>query len=358
MTNKFISIILSVIFIFSIGTVPVALAEEGVTSIFDVNFESWTAGTKYNEGFTVTAANYGVADDAGTSRFTVGSYFSGELVSLKDSKGLDTKAFKLVSNEISDLNKGSGRFTFVPASSISLQDKVYVQQFSIYVPESGSIGSFNLGTIGKSGNNLNLRYLNNSGDTKNKTMSTLNTGWNKITSVQVGSDGKNIIFFHNGKTLSYKEYGNSTATSRMQFTGSSTEGQYLIFDDFKVYEGAAVTSAASSYAEQTEVKINSVLTVDFTNMLIDTEINGSDSLGASNAEITNLSDGTKHTVDDLTLTNDGKTINIKTAAPLDYGTEYKVEVTGLRDMHDNIVYTTATRGGILDNSLRNTLIRK
>lgn len=353
MTKKFMSLVLSMVLI--IGLLPAMSigaenAESTVVSHFNEDFETWPTGTKFNEGYTFTSTLPAISSDgtfgknSTNTRFSLGSNFFAEVISMPGYDGKTTNAFKLVAKSDASVwvenTPGAGRFD-CNTTLTDVTTGIYVQEFKLYHTDN-EIHKFIFGKLGKVGDKLvDAKGINQISDYT--TAGSLVDGWNKIVAVN-DLDNRKVILYINDELVGYGKRNHSgdnsfAASKRIQvgaYNVDDWKDKSLILDDFNLYSNPDLTNASSDYANAISVPANANVTVDFDQMLLVTTIAGSATVSTSNVTVTN-SQGKPVELEKVTATDDNYSIIIEPKSDLAKGETYTVNVSGLKDMYDQTI---------------------
>ena len=336
MTNKLISIILSVVLI--AGIFPaIAQAESEDTIVFQADFEAFSSGEVFNENFAGATIRH--AEEP--HYFSLGKAVKGEIVKMTGYDGKPTNALKITTKPASaSTTDGAYRlnyYGFTPPTS-----GIYVAELKVYTPEQtvNSDGETVYNDISRVHGSPFIKDKNYYGSGyatgQYKTVVPVNYGgWVKLKYVQNLDTGCVSVYVNDELKKFNALTDNKTIAKRLQiysrYNYLNTD-EALIFDDFNFYV-PSVTTASSVYSEAEEVSVNVNPTVDFSQELYDPSLSGAPVISASNAEVTDIVTGSKVAVRDVMLSADRKKVTVDIKDPLGYSTKYEVKLTGLKDMY-------------------------
>ncbi len=342
MTNKFISIILSVILIAGLFPAMSVSASNPDTVLFEADFEAYSSGEVFNEVFAGDIVRAG--EEA--YYFTLGGAVKAQIVTMPGyDNNAPTQAMKISTKPAAMENSTDGQFRINYQGFTPPTTGIMVTELKVYTPARVNSG-------GKIVNNDIQRFYASpfvkrddvfgagSEISKYEAVAGVNYGgWTKLTYIQ-NLDTGNISAYVNDEFVGYSVYtNNKTTTTRIQinrrYNDMNTE-EHIIFDDFKFYV-PSVTTASSGYKDAEEVSVKVNPTIDFSKKLLNTSINGNDTISASNAEVINMSDGSSVSVNELVISSDGKSLMVDIDDVLDYATDYRIRLTGLLDMYGAVI---------------------
>ncbi len=353
MTKKFISLLISVIMV--VGLIPVmsVSAESTVVTHFTEDFETWAEGLEFtgmNKAsiYINSAGNWSNKSTLANKRFVTGSMI--EKIKIEKVIGYDgeyTNALKYMPKSDASWTSsnipGGARLQFQPEVALPQSDATLVYEVKVYIPEDEhDIQKFNFGPI--------VKYdyqLRDGGKATQLTDSEYCTdfriGWNKLTAVMVPYT-RNAIIYLNDECVGYKrydhdgkindQYPNGLAINTYKVT--DWKDKYIYLDDWNIYSNPNATTASSVYSDASNVSVKANPTVDFSQMLLDTEIESVKTISKANVLMTN-SDGADVDLTSVTIGSDKKSIVIVPVEPLAKGMKYNVKVTGLKDMYDQTI---------------------
>ena len=355
MTNKIISIILSLLLV--IGLIPsaVAMAEDAspISVIYQEDFTNFNVAS-YNSSYNASSTTFDLNNNDGTKRLGIGNYFKADIVNMPGYDGELTNALKVTINP--DLAKfdstaGAGRITFPGMSSSGLPgtktDGALVYELKLYTPEANSDGtrkdlsSFVMSPIVKAGASYGVG--NSSTDKSKRTLigDMVPGEWVSLKYVLLLNENK-VLVYCDDKLVSYKEREVTSKGYQFQIQARrNVADEHIIFDDFKVWHIAGksaddispqcITLVSSILANAEKVSATVKPSVEFSEMLLPRA-----GVTTDNVVITD-ENGTELEVESVTVADDKKSIVIKPSHALEQGTEYNVKVTGLYDMYDQLI---------------------
>lgn len=348
MTNKFLSLILSVILVTSLVCVTSVSAETPErTVLYEEDFENFTTKA-FNTGFTTSANNYDITDSTEATRLNIGRFFQTDIVEMTGYDGKKTEAVKITGNPNAsgwDGTAGQARITFSGLSPKlnEIASGTIVYEMKMYVPAdinsggeviSQSLGTMVMSPIIKSGD----MYAVGASTDKKTNIDTLTKGeWHKLTYVLL-LDESRVLVYHNDVLTSYKVREVSAKGYRFQVSKAANEGSHIIFDDIKIWhtEGTlskdGLTEVTSTLNSAADVSRFVKPQFDFSEMLLDKESSTVDTVSVNNVEMVS-SDGTPVAIDSVTLSADKKTLTVDPAGELLWSTTYKVKLKNLLNIY-------------------------
>ncbi|MBR3933806.1 MAG: Ig-like domain-containing protein [Clostridia bacterium] len=351
MTNKILSLILSIILVTSlVGVTSVSAQTAERTVLYEEDFQNFSTKV-FNDGFTASGTNYNIADADSKARLNLGKFFKAEIVEMTGYDGKPTEAVKITGNHNATdwtTSAGAGRITLsgLQTALSNITSGTLVYEYKVYSPNA----------INSAGETINMdirQYymspivktndyygVGSSYDNASKSnIQTLTTGeWHKFTYVLL-LDESRVLVYHNDELVSYKVREVTTKGYRFQVPyRSSVEGAHIIFDDFKVWHTTG-TSIADGLTQVTS-SLNGVSDASrsakpqfiFSEMLLDKESSTVDTVSVDNVEMVS-SDGTPVAIDSVSLSADKKTLTVDPADELSWSTTYKVKLKNLLNIY-------------------------
>ena len=331
MTKKFMSLLLAVVMVIGLMSTMGVQAAGGTTYLVD-DFENYNSDDVWYDSASGTTG-VGVYDKNNVRKWRANGSIRAEIVTMPGYDGDTTQAMKITLANHDGKMGGEERFYAYGGTANTTGIQVVEAKF--YIPDGAAIKRFSFGQIRKYGAQLDLSADDN--DVDNDCFSIRNK-WVKITLV-VNLDTDESIVYINDNVASYHEYSvtKSIFPSYLQ-VAEATEGSSVILDDVVMYHTPSATTASSNYANQDSVVVTDKPTINFTEMLLNTEINDVATISDANIIMTTSdADGSQNIPKTWEVSDDNKSITIKPNADLEKGTSYKVKLTGLKDMYDVII---------------------
>lgn len=344
MFKKFLSIILTLALMASIAqSVLVSAADapnaSADTVLFDVDFEAHSSGEVF--------AGKAVKAGSESTYLSLGGNVNAEIVTMSDADGGTTQAVKITTNPVAAASTTDGSFRVNYGGYAAPTSGILITEFKIYIPAQVNSG-------GELINNDIKRFyaipfvkrddviaVGSAIDKYTALPSALvYGGWTKLKFIQNLDTGVAYAFVNGEFSKTRASMGDTTTRIQInsRYNYRNTD-EHIIFDDFKFYVPAsAVGSSPLADSTKASVKANPVVTFD--RELKDTP-------SVSNVTVTKVSDGSAVTVNDVTLASDKKTITVDIGENLEYGTSYRVTVSGLTDTGyipvDDYTFTFTTK---------------
>jgi len=359
MFRKMLSTIIAALVIFSAFAVMPAMAaiDEVGTEYFRDDFENYVVGTKYDKSAALT-------DKDGVRKWSNGKGVGSEIVSVKGYDGEDTQAVKvyLLDNSTGS-SDGARRFNANPVdyTNNTPTTGIAVAELSVYMPEDYYIKTFNTSTFRR-----NYAGINYADDGQN-IGARVDGGWSKMKLVTNMDTGETITYFNDVMTTYHKYsredkfpfYAGKTTFNYIQSSEDEfVAGRaYMIVDDVNMYYAPAATAVKATFPanEATGAKLATEPSVTFTHPLMNviTDVKVGEGVEAPTTvvttdnvtvEVIECADESKLgevEIEEVTLSNGNKTLEIKPATDLPGAAKVQVTVSGLKDDMDRAIDATS-----------------
>ncbi|MBR3934802.1 MAG: Ig-like domain-containing protein [Clostridia bacterium] len=324
MKKRFLSLLLSVVFVMGMLPVMSLTVSASATEYFADDFEDYTVGTKWEDSSAVVE----IKNNDGVSKWNLPRGLRTEIVSVPGYDGKTTNAMKV---QVSVANNSSGSYyRMSPVASAYTPTGIYVVEFKVF-------------------NNLENRsmywrldpFRANVGDSQyytfcGTTVADAVSGWLSVRYVIDASKDETILYI-NDKLVSYKTISQTSHAfpSYLTFEKNKQADTQLYIDDFNWYYLPDTTAAASTSPADTEENVSKAATpaVTFNNEILDDVIGSDATLSTENVEIVKKEDNSTVAVSSANLSADGKTVTATPASDLEYGKEYQVTFKNLTDIY-------------------------
>ncbi|MBR3933807.1 MAG: Ig-like domain-containing protein [Clostridia bacterium] len=332
MTKKFFSIVLSLVLV--IGLLPVMNVSAETTVYIDDGFETYSQSA-YNTDFSAGTSIYDTGDKTNYNHYWYAAQnMSLEIVDMSGPDGTMTKAAEITVNSCAVSSNTDGKTRFqLTKEGLGAGTGVVVHEMDIYIDDN-TMSNVYINPIYIKGNRIGVGETQQNG---HNTLKTVSNGWHHITAVTLldGTEGHNVIGYLDGKCISYKEHTN-TAGRMFQVYGKNLPGyKTLTLDNVKLYVNPVATSASSGIADSTSVSTKASPTVNFTNNILELSSHSDGIISAEkNIEFYKTGDQSATVaINELNVSEDGKSLEIVPVKDLEKGTSYTVTVKGLKDMY-------------------------
>ena len=367
MTNKFISIILSLMLLISVMPVADAFASSAVTVYYEEDFNDFT--TKSFNADASATTTYNVTDNSGT-RLSVGKNLKTDIVNMKGYDGENTDVLKITLSDGAAVGTEDARIIF-PGLAEALANTTtgaVIYDFKMYIPAKVNgtqvdLDQFIMAPIYKNGEYYAIGK-STSGTDNRRYAGTISYGrWYKFTYVYFESDDS-ILLYRNDElvvkghssTNCYRVKYEKSDTGYIQVTRKrDVANEHIIFDDISIRHIASVSSAdsapqcitkvSSSYAGRKAVPVSDSPVIKFSEMVEDAIINDVATVSDCNIIMT---DSSGNPVDKTySVSSDNKSITVNPVYDMEPDSTYTIKLTGLKDMYEvtipdyTLTFTTA-----------------
>ena len=367
MYRKLLSTIIAALVVFGAVAVMPAMAavDEVGTVYYRDDFENYTLNTEYNS--VEKLSNTNVTDKDGNHRWYTDEHIGAKIVSVEGYDGQMTQALKIyILDNSTNYNDGNRRiYLNNPAGYEAPTSGIAVSEFKI---KNDSIKQFG-GLFRKESGSSSINY-----STKENSIGYHDANWTKIKVVHDIETG-NTISYVNDVMTTYHKYTGDTGIFMTRFAnivGDSfqykvTEGfvpgqDYMLVDDFNFYYAPAATAVSETFpANGAEgAKFATEPSVTFTHPLMNviTDVSVGEGVTApttvvttdnAEVEVIECADESKLgevEIEEVTLSNGNKTLNIVPAEDFPSNAKIQVTVSGLKDDMGRdiaeVVYTFTT----------------
>ena len=366
MTNKFISIILSLMLLISVMPAADAFASPAVTVYYEEDFNDFT--TKSFNADASATTTYNVTDNSGT-RLSVGKNLKTDIVNMKGYDGENTDVLKITLSDGAAVGGEDARIIF-PGLAEALANTTtgaVIYDFKMYIPAKVNgtqvdLDSFIMTPICK----RSTYYVIGSATsgTKDRTLiKPLDYGkWHKFTYVYFESDDSILLYYDDnliveGQNNCYRVKYKKSETGYIQVASKrGVANEHIIFDDISIRHIASVSSTdsapqcitkvSSSYAGRKAVPVSDSPVIKFSEMVENATINDVATVSDCNIIMT---DSSGNPVDKTYLvSSDNKSITVNPVSDMEPDSTYTIKLTGLKDMYEvtipdyTLTFTTAS----------------
>lgn len=331
MKKRFFAMLLSVVLVMGMLPVMSLTASATATEYFADDFEDYTVGAKWENADGATE----IRNNSNKLKWTLPKALKAEIVSMEGYDGKTTNAMKL---QVSVANVSSGSaYRFFPAIETAYTPTgVYVMEYKVFNPADENAAKYwRFEPFKRDGANYKL------GDT---VVAPAYSRWDSIKLIIDAANDSSILYIDN-TLVSYKEIScaNDAFSPYMNFQYNKQLNNYIYMDDINWYyveNKAAVTEKYPS--DNASVSANPSVTFD--TEIMDAIIGSDATLSTANAEIISASGSVS--VQEVSLSDNGKTVTVTPASDFEYGTQYTVTLKNLVDIYgrnvDDVSYSFTT----------------